>query len=286
LASRWKVATKSALCALFKYSGGATLQEAYLRSTGQASMVILLFHRVTDAIPDDHALTVSPRRFRAICRMLRARFRVVPLAEIFRIVRSGQPFPLRSLAVTFDDSYGDNLEAARILAEYRLPATFFIPAAYVGTEQVYDWDRNLPVRLPNLSWDEVREISALGFDIGSHSLTHADMARLDDDQARHELVESRKILENQLGRPVRWFAYPFGEPENFRPEQMTLVREAGYEGCVSAHHGFIYRGQDYPILPREPVPYFESVLNLELYLRGCLGWFYSTKRRLRSHTTH
>jgi peptidoglycan/xylan/chitin deacetylase (PgdA/CDA1 family) len=243
-------------------------------------MVILLFHRVTDDIPED-GLTVSTARFRQMCRMLRRQFRVVPLAEVFRIARSGEPIPPRTAAITFDDSYRDNLAAARVLAEYRLPATFFIPPGYVGTDHVYEWDRRLPVRLPNLTWDEVAEMAALGFDIGSHTMTHPDMARLTDEEARRELVDSKKLLETKLGRPVRFFAYPFGEPENFRSEQLALVTEAGYEGCVAAHHGFIYRGHPQPILPREPASPFDSVVHMELYLRGCLHWFYRARRALR-----
>jgi peptidoglycan/xylan/chitin deacetylase (PgdA/CDA1 family) len=130
------------------------------------------------------------------------------------------------------------------------------------------------------------QIAERGFEIGSHTISHPNLANLSDDEVRQELVDSKKLLETKLGRAVRWFAYPFGGREHFRPEQLSLVREAGYEGCVSAHYGFIYRGKDYPILPREPVPYFDSLLNLELYLRGCLHWFYGAKRALRSGQSH
>lgn len=280
MSTRIKTATKDALCALYKYSGAAPLQEAYLRASGQASMVILLFHRVTDDIPED-GLTVGTARFRAMCRMLRNNFRVVPLADIFHIACSGESIPPQTVAITFDDSYQNNLPAARVLAEHHLPATFFIPAAYVATDHVYDWDRDLPVRLPNLTWDEVVQMAELGHEIGSHTMTHPNMASLSNTEALKELIDSKKLLENKLGRSVRWFAYPFGNPEHFRTEQLALVKEAGYEGCLSAHGGFIRRHESYPILPREPVPYFDSVLNLELYLRGCLHWFYSAKKSLR-----
>jgi len=106
------------------------------------------------------------------------------LARAERIVRAGEPFPPRTAAITFDDSYGDNLGAARVLAEHGLPATFFVPPAFVGTDHVYEWDRRLPVRLPNLTWDDLEVMAAMGFDIGSHSLTHADMARLGDASER------------------------------------------------------------------------------------------------------
>src|SRR5205814_8052043 len=64
VASRRKTATRDALCALYRLSGLPALQEAYLRGSGQASMVILLFHRITDLVPED-GLTVSPARFRS-----------------------------------------------------------------------------------------------------------------------------------------------------------------------------------------------------------------------------
>jgi peptidoglycan/xylan/chitin deacetylase (PgdA/CDA1 family) len=269
---------KTALCALYKYSGAAALQERLARWRGRRFMAILLFHRVTDAIPED-GLTVGVARFRRICAFLRRGFHVVPLSEIFKILRLGLPIPPRTLAVTFDDCYRDNLAAARILAEHELPAAFFLPTAYVGADHVFPWDRRLGVRLPNLTWDEVRELARLGFEVGSHSATHPDMGVISAEQARRELDVSRAVLEGQLGRPVRWFAYPYGGVRNFRPELLPLVEEAGYEGCLSGFGGFIYAGRDARILPREAVPYFQSLLNLELHLTGCLDWMYSLKRR-------
>jgi peptidoglycan/xylan/chitin deacetylase (PgdA/CDA1 family) len=268
-----KTMAKTALCAVYKYSGLLRAQEAI----GQRPFLsLLLFHRVTDEIPED-PLTVSTQRFARICRMLRRNFHVVPLAEIFELRKSGRPFPRRTVAITFDDCYRDNLFAARVLAEMRLPACFFMPTAFVGTDHVFAWDRELR-RMANLTWDEVREMAALGHEIGSHTVTHADMAQVPVEQARVELVESKKTLEAQLDRPVRWFAYPFGGRNNFRDERLPLVFEAGYEGLVSGFGGFLYPEAPEPIVPRVTVPEFHSVLNLELHLRGGLDWYYSLRR--------
>jgi peptidoglycan/xylan/chitin deacetylase (PgdA/CDA1 family) len=268
-----KTLVKSALCALYKYSGAMRLHEATLR---RRFLVVLLFHRITDAIPED-GLTVSTARFRRLCRLLQRRFRVVPLAEAFRLARSGEPIPRRTVAITFDDCYRDNLFAARVLAEHRLPACFFIPTGFVGTDKVLPWDADLPALL-NLSWDEIREMASLGHEIGSHTVTHPNMAEISEEQARQELIESRQTLEWQLGCPVRWFAYPFGGPQHFRADRLPLVVEAGYEGCLSAYGGFVYPGTKSLVLPREAVPYFKSLLHLELYLAGCLQWFYRLRR--------
>jgi peptidoglycan/xylan/chitin deacetylase (PgdA/CDA1 family) len=274
-----KTLAKSALCGLYKYSGLMAAQEAALRWSGRSFMTVLLFHRVTDDIPED-GLTVGLRRFRQLCRMLREHFRVVPLGEVFRIVRAGAPIPHRTVAITFDDCYRDNRTAAQVLAEYGLPACFFLPTAYVGTEHVFPWDRARGLEgLPNLSWDDVAAMVRLGFEFGSHTVTHPNLAAVSPDQARHELTESKAVIEERTGRKVRWFAYPFGEKYHFPPQYLAVVEEAGYEGCLSGYGGFIRAGQDGRMLPREPVPSFQSNLNLELRLRGCLEWYYGLKRR-------
>ena len=276
--------TKTALCAVYKYSGAVRAQEALRRRSGNSFAAVLLFHRVTDAIPED-GLTVGTSRFRRICRMLCRGFRVVPLAEVVRLARSGQTIPARTVAVTFDDCYHDNLDAARTLSEFGLPATFFIPSAFVGTDHVFDWDRDLP-RMPNLAWDDVRAIVRMGFDAGSHTVTHADLGAVPAEQAQHELTESKRVLEERLERPIRWFAYPYGQRSNLRPEYIPLVQEVGYEACFSGYGGFVAAGQTDLVLPRESVPYFSSVLNLELHLTGCLDWMYGLKRHRASSRAH
>src|SRR4051812_981439 len=107
---RLKDLTKTILCGLYKYSGAAPLQEAVSRCAGQQFMAILVFHRVTDQIPED-GLTVGTLHFERLCRMLHRSFNVVPIGEVFDVVRTGRRMPPRTVAVTFDDTYRDNLYA-------------------------------------------------------------------------------------------------------------------------------------------------------------------------------
>ena len=275
--SGWKAGLRSATCVAYRYSGAMRLHEAVARALGQQFMTILLLHRVTDAIPED-SLTVSTARFRRICRLLATRFRVVPLHEVFRILQAGEVMPRRTVAVTFDDCYRDNLAAARVLSEFGLPATFFVPTGFVGTERTFDWDRHLPA-MPNLTWDEVREMARMGHEIGSHTVNHANLGIATPEGARNELVVSRQVLQDKLGKPVRWFAYPFGGQHHLRPEYVPLILQAGYEGAVSAYGGFVTPHCDRHVLPREAVPYFHSMTHLEMHLSGCLHWLYRLRGR-------
>src|SRR5713226_1523476 len=140
---------KSAFCVLYKYSGAMHTQERLAYWSGRRFMSVVLFHRVTDEIPED-GLTVSTAWFCGFCELMRSLFHVVSMGEMHRILMSGGTAPPRTVAITFDDCYRDNLAAAHVLANYRLPATFFIPTKYVGTDHVFPWDVGLK-RMPNLS---------------------------------------------------------------------------------------------------------------------------------------
>jgi peptidoglycan/xylan/chitin deacetylase (PgdA/CDA1 family) len=279
-----RLALKTVLCGLYRYCGLFSAQEWLYHWRGRSSASILLFHRVTDDIPPD-GLTVSCARFRSLCRLLTRRFRVVPLGEMFRLARGGAALPRRTVAITFDDCYRDNLAAARVLAEYGLPATFFVPTAFVGTDHQFPWDRSHKP-LPNLTWNDLQEIHGLGFEIGSHTATHPDLGAVAAEQAEREFVESKEVLEQRLGGRVRWFAYPFGGVNNFRADWLPLLKRAGYEGCVSGYGGLIHRGMEASVLPRVPVPSFPSNLLLEIHLSDCLRGYYGLKRRLGLSELH
>src|SRR6516164_7262869 len=92
-------AAKTALFGLYKFSGAARVAEARLWRDGRGFASILLFHRVTDAVPPD-GLTVGTARFRDVCRMLRRDFHVVPLGDVFAAARSGRPPARRTVAIT------------------------------------------------------------------------------------------------------------------------------------------------------------------------------------------
>jgi peptidoglycan/xylan/chitin deacetylase (PgdA/CDA1 family) len=255
------------------------VHECLAISCGRSFATILLFHRVTDAIPED-GITVGTEKFRRICRMLQRGFHVRPLADVVALTGSGNRVPSRTVAITFDDCYRDNLAAARVLAEHGLPAAFFIPTAFVGTDHRFAWDDGLPP-MPNLTWEDLHEIVRLGFDIGSHTVTHADLGLASAEEATREVTESKHTLEARLHRPVRWLAFPFGQPANVRADFVPLIREVGYEAGFSAYGGFVGRGHRDFVMPREAVPYFRSLLHLELHLTGCLHWTYALRRQLR-----
>jgi peptidoglycan/xylan/chitin deacetylase (PgdA/CDA1 family) len=94
-----------------------------------------------------------------------------------------------------------------------------------------------------LTWDQIREVSRNGVSIGSHSHTHPALARMNPEAQREELATSRKILEREVGRPVRSVAYPFGGAEHFGRDTQSIAAECGFEIGFSFRRGVNRRGE-------------------------------------------
>lgn len=202
----------------------------------RSKMIIVTYHRVNDDLVED-GLTCASARFEKFCEFFRTHFKVVPLSEQVAGCTAGKDMG-GTLSITLDDGYRDNFEvAAPILRRLELPATFFLATAFIGTRTVAPWDRDL-VRQPGwMDWDQVRSLASQGFEIGCHTDTHIDLGTADAQTVRAELEVSKRKLHEQLGRPARLFAYPFGGRNNISAPSLELVREAGFACCVSCFGG-------------------------------------------------
>jgi peptidoglycan/xylan/chitin deacetylase (PgdA/CDA1 family) len=268
-----KKIAKLALLGLEQYSGIEWLRDRVWTARRTLPAPVLLFHRVTDDIPED-GLTVSKQRFRAIVRNLRRLYRPMSLTGLLDHMEHGQIWPARTVVVTFDDGYRDNYEhAAPILAESAVPATFFVTADAIGSECVMSWDEQLRGRVPWMNWSQVRELRAQGFEIGSHTLMHSDLGKVRAPRAWEEISTSKTRLEDALGAGVSLFAYPFGGRKNISEENRDLVRRAAYRCCCSAYGGFVTLGSDPFNLQRIPVNnWFSDPHDLDFEIRIGAPW--------------
>jgi peptidoglycan/xylan/chitin deacetylase (PgdA/CDA1 family) len=95
-----------------------------------------------------------------------------------------------------------------------------------------------------LRWDEIRAMRQDGISFGSHTVTHPILSRLPIDKVRVEIYESKRIIEEKLGVPVRAFAYPSGRKIDFNEMTKGILREAGYGCALTIIFGTNQIGQD------------------------------------------
>ncbi len=203
--------------------------------------VVVLFHRVDDRYRGN-PISCTRAEFAAFLRFFRRFFRVVPLEELIARLRNGEDLG-GHMTITFDDGYRDNYRyAAPELRRLGLPACFFVATELISSEHVPRWDADRGISSEWMSWDEVRELRAQGFEIGSHTMNHVDLGIASGDEARREITGSKDRLEHELGGAVPYFTYPFGNEGQITEENRKLVEEAGFSCCLSAYGGSIAVG--------------------------------------------
>ena len=221
--------TKDALKRIVKRT--ARVPGRWLRRRG---VRILTYHSVGTRA---HEMNVTPDDFRRQMEWLAASQSVIPLVE--SINSEG------GVAITFDDGYRDNLtNAASVLKSLNLPATFFMVAGRAGGMLDHDDD---PQTSTLMTWDELRELSSMGFEIGAHGFTHRRLVALTEDDQRAEISGSKKLIQEQLRIEVRSFAYPFGSSADYNDTSLRLVQEAGFCLAVSNRYGVNARLQTDPL---------------------------------------
>ncbi len=100
-----------------------------------------MYHRVAELRSDPWALAVAPRRFDEHLEFLRQHARPMRLRQLSQSLLNGNNLTDRSVIVTFDDGYADNLHNAKPLLErYGIPATVFLTTGYIGQEREFWWD--------------------------------------------------------------------------------------------------------------------------------------------------
>ena len=201
-----------------------------LRGTPQATL--LVYHDVLPVAAEPHHISVDA--FTAqMERLAGGPFRVVSLEQALEAGRAGRGQAV--VAVTFDDAR-DNFvaNALPVLERLGLPCTMFTPSGLLG-------------RPGHVSAGELAGLAGRGIEIGAHSRRHVRLAEQDDGTVDDEVRGSKQDLEDLLGRPVRYFAYPYGSVDA-RVRRAAL--DAGYEAAVLSEPGRVTGATDRHLLYR------------------------------------
>jgi len=167
------------------------------------------------------AFTVTPEIFEQQLKYFKENgYQAVYLDQLIEYFDTGKSLPPKAIAITFDDSYKEQYQYAfPLLKKYGFVATFFVITSWVGQADA-------------LSWAEIKEMSEAGMAIGSHSVTHPHLDTLSDENLKNEVENSKKVLEENLGKTIDFIAYPAGF---YNDRVIQAVKNAGYIGAVGVY---------------------------------------------------
>lgn len=175
---------------------------------------ILTYHSIDDS---GSVISVRPKAFvRQMEALARSGVKVAPLTEL-------RSTPAPAVAITFDDGYQNFFELATpVLLKHGFPATVFLVTSYCGGRNNWPSQAGGIPELPLMSWQTITELSRSGVEFGAHTATHPNLATLDEEAMREEILSSKQRVEDATGKPASSFAYPYGAmPE---PAQNLVAR--------------------------------------------------------------
>ena len=201
---------------------------------GIADLLILCYHSVSASWPESWSVT-PPDLETHVAQLLRRGYWPMTLSDALE-----RPRGRRQMVITFDDAFASVVaNAAPSLDRLEIPATVFLPVAMVGGRTLsLELDRwfGTPYEseLTPMDWSQVVERQRAGWEVGSHTLSHAWLTKLGDKDLAHELEQSRTIIEERLGVCCRSLAYPFG---SYDSRVVTAAANAGYHRAVTLNRG-------------------------------------------------
>ncbi len=238
---------------------------------------ILMYHMVKKHVPGTrfNGLRVPPEHFECQLRWLQDHgWQSYTMSEL---IDERNSLPEKAVVLTFDDGFEDNYTAVfPMLKKYGFKATLYL----VVERHDRDWsvskkshhDSAELKNEPKLTDAQVVEMLASGiFELGGHTLTHANLASLSNADRRREINQAKSVLEEKFGVVVRSFAYPFGIYSDGDPD---VVAAAGYTNAVTTNNGIdVTVDADLFQLKRVKISGKDTMLAFALRMRGGRrGW--------------
>lgn len=189
---------------------------------------ILCYHNFNPIIPG--SMTMTPKKFEAQIKWLKDNgFTVIPLQEAVDYLQDKRAnLPAKSVVITADDGWQSVYTYMYpIVRKYNIPVTLFI------------YPQTISQGKHAMTWDELKELQKTGlFDIQGHTYWHPNFKhekkRLSpaayEKFVQVQLVKSKKILEEKLGKKVTLLAWPFGIYNAYLEQQAA---NAGYAMAFS-----------------------------------------------------
>ncbi|RHX78255.1 polysaccharide deacetylase family protein [Leptospira yasudae] len=205
-----------------------------IRSLGikkESELRVLLYHDIPQS---------EQGRFETQLKRISRDWKFVTPQVFSEMIRGEKKIEGRNILLTFDDGYSSNRRVAEeVLDPLGIKALFFIITDFVDVKGPFNRKKFVsdniypdftPDQVPDtwspMNWEDLKFLLKSGHSIGSHTRTHARLSRISDpNRLKDEIVNSKKIIETNLGSGINHFAYTFGDLGSFSPEALRVAKE-------------------------------------------------------------
>lgn len=210
---------------------------------------ILMYHAFGSKLAwDTYGISMDLKTFESHLQYLHTHTQILPLNHN----TLDSKLDIKSVSITIDDGYKDNLKAAEILEKYNIPYTIYIITGFIG--------KDLFLNKQNLQTLSKSKLCTLG----THSINHKHLSTLSPQEQRVELADSKAYLEDIIGKKVIDFSYPFGD---FNDSARNIASEI-YEIITTSRIGLNKANCDKKFLKRIEITAHDDIKSLEKKLSG------------------
>lgn len=226
---------------------------------------ILCYHSVDDT---PWNLSISSEMFDKQIKFLKSNYYIATLDEVVDYISKGRRLPHKTVAITFDDGYTDNLKnALPILEKYNAPATIFV-VGNLSNDNPTHLNNNLEI----LNKEDLYELekSAL-IKIEWHSNNHKLLSRLSHDEIKKEI---------ESDRGYSYFAYPGG---HYSQNAISCLKSMGYKAAFSIKPGLVNVGDDLFLIKRNVIEKGQSFWEFKFRLSKALEYYTRITRIIKEY---
>lgn len=210
-----------------------------LIARGKPTIVVYCYHSISN---DGWRFSVTPEEFRKQIKFLLKDQMPLRAEDLPAYMRGEKMLTKNAFVITFDDGYEDIFQVRDFLKENNIfPTIFVLSNTDSANREEMETDRAF------LSTSQIKELKEGGWEVGSHSKTHPNLELISSADMWEEVGGSKRGLEERLGFPIEYFAYPKGV---YTKDVLSAVKDAGYNLGFSVNDGFIESKTNGFLIPR------------------------------------
>lgn len=240
-------------------------------SSGKKFSTILMYHSVEN---NKVFFMVKPEIFeKQLIYLKNHGYRTIFLSELVDKLEKKIELNNKDVVITFDDGFEDNYTIVfPLMKKYGFKSTVFLSTGFL--EQEMPNSSNLPLK--TLNWEQIVEMHKSGIiDFQPHTVNHPDLTKRSSENAKTEIMASKKEIEEKLRKNCDFFAYPKGK---YDKTIIDLVIGLGFKAAVTVGEGVIQDGVELFELKRNSI---DSSVNLTQFI-GKISYSVKIFRKLFS----